>query len=1066
MPWPTDLSGAKPQESSRRVLIATLGLAGTALALAVLTTFLSHPPAPRHEMVAALAGRRPFLSRFTGGFLWAPPAATSPAVRGEIARLVRQIEREAERNRTPHNIADAAVLRLLLGQPGGALERLRRAAESAPRDAELMNDLAAAYLASYEVSHDPSELVTGLETAERALALPGAPAEALFNRALAMEELFLHQQARLAWVRYLSADPGSPWAKEARSRLAQLDQASEDALWLAARDELVQAVEKSEPGRVKRLVGRFPQRARLWAEEDLLPSWGRAWEEGHETAAARFLGTARAIGVALADHHGERMLLDTVAAVEEARDRRSRLTALARGHLAYARGLELYRAAQDTGALQHFTTAARLLASAASPYSGWARFRAALCAFYAGDNRGVLSALAALERDLAMSSYPSLLGRARLLEGMAHLRLAEMADSLRCYRLGLAAFTPTDEKEHIAAAHLMTAENLSYQGDAERAWEHRIEALSLSHRIGGSVYYYNTLRDGAEDLLRRGRLRGALALQSEMVAWSRRERDPLVMTETLLARSRTYLRLGDRQRATGDLDRAGELLMGVAQGERRLRLATDLRLARAEMDLASDASVKSISSAIVWATQRRDRFRLPGLFAKRAQARLSAGDLDGAITDLDAAIAESERQRSEVREEPLRVSYLDQALPLYEEMVSLQMKRGRPDLAFGFAERVRARRLAERTSSVDTAARPAAMLGLNELAGRMPEGTSLVELAVLTDRTVAWLAGRGWTKVVELPIGRAELEQEVANLRGLIGRGSTASLARSIEVLSRALLQPLLTHLPEGEHLVIVPDECLYLVPFALLRDPGSGKYLIERMVLSYAPSASLYLKTLAREGGQPARPLNSVLVLADPKIDAAAFPELPSLPGAAAEAAGVAALYPTSDVLTGRMATRAAFLARVPRYDVVHLAAHALPNLEYPLLSALPLAHSSHGSDAIYAHEIEQLDLHRTRLVVLGACATSLGRLSLSEGVFSLARPFLLAGVPAVVTSLWTIDDRAAQRLLIEFHHRLREGGEAAAALRGAQLTLLHSGQPELAEPHNWAAFQLIGELRPATVN
>ncbi len=1040
----------------RWTLISALGLVGTAITLVVA---LPYSRAPRHEMVEVLGGRRPFLSRLTGGFRWASPTAIPPEVSGKTVRLVRQIEREAERDRTPRGLADAAVLRLLLGRRDDALKQLRRAAESAPTDADLMNDLLAAYLASYEVSHKPSELIAGLETAERALALQGAPVEALFNRALATEGLFLHEQTRLSWARYLSADPSSPWADEARSRLARLEEDSERDHWPAARNELVQAAEAGEADRVERLVGRFPQRTRLWAEEELLPAWGRAWEDGDTASAVRSLSLARAVGVALADHHGERMVQDAVATVDAARGRSARLRTLAEGHRAYVQGLELYRAAHDMEAMERFMTAAQRLASAASPYSGWARFRAILCAYYTGENRDVLSALATLEREVSGQPYPSLQGRALLLRGMTHQRLAQMSDALRCYRLGLAAFTPTGETEHIAAAHLMMAENLRYQGDAEDAWKHRLEALALSHRIGGSLYYYNALRDGAEDLLRRGEVRAALALQNEMVTWSHRENDVLITIETLLARSRTRLRLGDAPRALRDLDRAGVLLREVPPGERRLRLATDLQLARADLDLASAATEQSVGAAIAWATQRRDHFRLPDLFAKRAQARLSAGDLDGAVGDLGAAIHESERQRSEVEDEPLRVSYLDQALPLYEEMVRLQMQLGRPDLAYEFTERVRARGLMERTRrDIDAETKVSVTPSLRELAARLPAGTTLVEFAVQADNTIAWLAGGGRTEVVELKVGRKVLENKVAHLRGLIGRGSSEALARAAAGLSRELLQPLSAYLPAGESLVIVPGECLYLVPFALLRDPVSGRYLIEERTLSYAPSATLYLKALALEDRQRLGRLDSVLVLASPELDPIAFPGLPPLPGAAAEAAGVAALYPVADVLTGRAATRVAFLESAPRHEVVHVAAHALPNLEYPLLSALPMARSAAGGEALYAHEIEHLDLRRTRLVVLGACSTSLGRLSPSEGVFSLARSFLAAGVPTVVASQWPIDDLAAGPLLIEFHRRLRAGEAAAAALREAQLTLLRSGQAELAEPSTWAAFQLIG--------
>lgn len=102
-------------------------------------------------------------------------------------------------------------------------------------------------------------------------------------------------------------------------------------------------------------------------------------------------------------------------------------------------------------------------------------------------------------------------------------------------------------------------------------------------------------------------------------------------------------------------------------------------------------------------------------------------------------------------------------------------------------------------------------------------------------------------------------------------------------------------------------------------------------------------------------------------------------------------------------------------------------------------------------------MQLGATRLVVLSACSTAAGRLSASEGATSLARSFLAAGVPAVVASLWDVDDLAASRLLVKFHRRIRAGDDPVKALRTVQLSELGT-----APPAEWAAFQLIGGLPP----
>ena len=131
--------------------------------------------------------------------------------------------------------------------------------------------------------------------------------------------------------------------------------------------------------------------------------------------------------------------------------------------------------------------------------------------------------------------------------------------------------------------------------------------------------------------------------------------------------------------------------------------------------------------------------------------------------------------------------------------------------------------------------------------------------------------------------------------------------------------------------------------------------------------------------------------------------------------------------------------------------------NEKNPLLSMLVFAPGKGGDPgALYAHEIYQMDLARTKLVVLAACDTA-GDVPVSEGASSLARAFLAAGVPTVVASLWSVNDRTTARLFQVFHQRLRAGADPGTALRDAQLTLLRSPGPE-SSPAAWGAFEVIG--------
>ena len=78
---------------------------------------------------------------------------------------------------------------------------------------------------------------------------------------------------------------------------------------------------------------------------------------------------------------------------------------------------------------------------------------------------------------------------------------------------------------------------------------------------------------------------------------------------------------------------------------------------------------------------------------------------------------------------------------------------------------------------------------------------------------------------------------------------------------------------------------------------------------------------------------------------------------------------------------------------------------------------------------------------------------------MISVARPFLAAGVPTVVASQWDVDDGATARLFVAFHRALiAEAGDAARALRAAQLSLMRGADPALREPAHWGAFVALG--------
>jgi len=96
-------------------------------------------------------------------------------------------------------------------------------------------------------------------------------------------------------------------------------------------------------------------------------------------------------------------------------------------------------------------------------------------------------------------------------------------------------------------------------------------------------------------------------------------------------------------------------------------------------------------------------------------------------------------------------------------------------------------------------------------------------------------------------------------------------------------------------------------------------------------------------------------------------------------------------------------------------------------------------------------------RLAVLDGCETA-GVVPGGDGIQTLLLPFLAAGVPTVVATLWPVDDELAVGLMTAFHRQVAAGVDPATALRAAKLTYLHNADSRYRAPASWAPFIVIG--------
>lgn len=105
-------------------------------------------------------------------------------------------------------------------------------------------------------------------------------------------------------------------------------------------------------------------------------------------------------------------------------------------------------------------------------------------------------------------------------------------------------------------------------------------------------------------------------------------------------------------------------------------------------------------------------------------------------------------------------------------------------------------------------------------------------------------------------------------------------------------------------------------------------------------------------------------------------------------------------------------------------------------------------------ALEVSQLNLRKTKLVVLSACETGLGKIEGTEGTFGLKRGFKLAGVEQLIVSLWSVPDKETMELMNLFYTDLAQSLNPVLSFQKAQKEMRNKYPTD---PEKWAGFVLV---------
>ncbi|HVG25345.1 MAG TPA: CHAT domain-containing protein [Thermoanaerobaculia bacterium] len=949
--------------------------------------------------------------------------AEARGVCGAIARILpaqpryvaaETLDELAKRAEDDDAIRLSGVAQLIVGKGDEAAAELRSIRKKTAAD---WNDLAAAEVLRAGKSEE--RWIAALVAADQAVALDPQSHEARYNRALVLDQLGITRM-----------DP-APWRVPGRGRWAAEAKRRAEAAANAATPRQTEAVRNVPVDHLPALAKRHPHDARVYAEGPLLLEWAEAKTPAD---ARRLLDRGRIIGAVVQRQLGESLLADTVAAIDHAGPRVARLRA---GHLAYGVGrVALRDGSVDQGVLA-LGEAQRELAAGGSPRAAVAEeYLATAFSTQSRPPSEVLALLTPLRTwTRGRPRYRALLARIQHDTALAYARLGRWSESLAAARESAALSLSLRNHADAGAAEAIVAQDYDFLGQRHLALAHAFSSL----RTACTVQHLGNAREALSVLtyteIRAGDLRAARSfakIEEELAAGGTA---PRVEAGALVRIATIESALGNTLGADRAIARAGETAARIEDPAARTKLQVEVDSTAAVLLRKRDPgrAASLLTRAIEFEQHSARALLLPELHLERARAHVALRSWQKAQIDFDEGIRQLELQRERVDDAELRPGLFDSSAALFHEVVDLQLRTG-ADAAtiLGYIERGRARAVLEQLGEFREPP------SLPEIQHALPPNSAIVEYMSLPDRLVIVVVTAKEARVRIVDVPRAQL--------------AAADRGRLYDLLIR----PIEKELRAVDAITVVPDDALQRVAFAALFDRVGRRFLVQKYVVANAPSAGVAVVTMRRAAEMRRRP-SSALVFANPEIPRDRFPDLASLHTAEDEAEHVARWYADAKVFKRGDATAERFLSLAPSYEIVHYAGHASVQEAEPGASSLVCASSPRLHGALTLRQIAAMRFPKTRVVVLAACSTMTGRNAAIEGVPSLARAFVVAGVPAVVGTLRDIDDAKAAPLMRALHAELAKGVAPAEALRAAQLAAIRHGTPV----EEWAAFAVTGVAR-----
>ena len=215
-------------------------------------------------------------------------------------------------------------------------------------------------------------------------------------------------------------------------------------------------------------------------------------------------------------------------------------------------------------------------------------------------------------------------------------------------------------------------------------------------------------------------------------------------------------------------------------------------------------------------------------------------------------------------------------MEFFKQYVDLLVEEHQDEEALRVAEYSRARVLAEKMGREPGKIAQVNTDSFQDYAAK--NGVVLLSYWLGETRSFVWVVNRKGTRMKILP-GQSEIAALVHTYRTMIAEGKRDPLADGLGMaqadrLSQMLLGPVQAEIGGADKVIVVPDGELHALNLETLPGPGTGRYWLEDVELSIAPSLNLL------EPPHKGRPHPSMLLVGAPNQFNSDYPELPAAQG------------------------------------------------------------------------------------------------------------------------------------------------------------------------------------------